>query len=301
MNNSVATHSRQGRLFDMQKLRELNFNNLICVNTPDIATYTFDHYKKNGYEHPSISEYCTACEAKGCNCAADDQTYRLTNISHGAHSSDFFLALKDKPDVSSWHNEPIVFVYETPSLDYGIYKDVAYKSYNKRPSKDWYWIHDAQDYAAYPDRFCGGEYGGFVLSAILTFKLSNVYITNLVKCGLNNAEGKFKGLGCYNEQTIKECYARFLEKELDILQPKIIFAVGSSVEEWVSWFVKDTYYVQQLPHPAGRRRGFRDEHYKAIYFWVIVRALHKAGIIDTAEGSELARMYLERYDEKLNF
>lgn len=281
----------------MQRLRELNFNDLIYVAVPNITTYTFDQYRKNGYEHPSISGYCILCEEKGCNFAADDKAYRLTNISHGAHSSDFFLALKDNPDVTTWHDEPIVFVYETPSLDYGIYKEVAHKGYNKRPSKDWYWIHDDQNYASYPNRFRGGEYGGFVLSAILTFKLSNVYMTNLVKCGLNNPEGKFKGLSHYNEETIKECFSKFLSKELDILKPKVIFAVGSAVEDWLSWFLKDKYYVQQLPHPAGRRRGFRDEHYKAIYFWVVTRALHKAGIIDTDEASELARMYLDRYNE----
>ena len=281
----------------MLRLRNLNFNDIIHVDTPNIAAYTFDQYRKNGYEHHPISGYCISCEKKGCNFAAEDKTYRLTNISHGAHSSDFFLALKNKPDISAWHDEPIVFVYETPSLDYGIYKEVGYKGYAKRPSKDWYWIHDDQNYVSYPNRFSGGQYGGFVLSAILTFRLSNVYLTNLVKCGLNNSEGKFKGIGSYNEETIKECYSKFLQNELEIFKPKVIFAVGSAVEGWVSRFVRDKYCVQQLPHPAGRRRGFRDEHYRAIYFWAITKALHKAGIIDTNEGKELAGMYLDRYDE----
>ncbi len=124
-----------------------------------------------------------------------------------------------------------------------------------------------------------------------------MYLTNLVKCGLNNSEGKFKGIGSYNEETIKECCSKFLQNELEIFKPKVIFAVGSAVEGWVLRFVKDKYCVQQLPHPAGRRRGFRDEHYRAIYFWAIIKALHNAGIIDTNEGKELAGMYLDRYDE----
>ena len=283
----------------MDKLRELNFKELLHIDAPNVAAYTFDQYRMNGYEHPSISGYCIACEEKGCNVAADDDTYRLTHISHGAHAIDYFSALKAKPDLTGWHDEPIVFVYETPSLDYGIYRAVAYKGYNKRPSKDWYWIHGDQAPKLYPDRFGGGEYGGFVWGAVQTFRLSNVYITNLVKCGLNNNEGKFKGLDAYNEETIKECYSRILEKELDILNPKIVFAVGSAVEKWVSRFVQGRYYVQPLPHPAGRRRGLRDEHFKAIYFWVAARALHKAGVIDTNEGSDLARMFLERYDVQI--
>jgi hypothetical protein len=116
----------------------------------------------------------------------------LANISHGAHFIDYFLALKVYPEVSGWHGEPIMFVYENPNLDYDIYKDLAYKGYHKRPSKDWYWIHEDQESVIYPERFWGGEYGGFVSSVIMTFKLFNVYIPNHVKCCMNNPEGKFK-------------------------------------------------------------------------------------------------------------
>ncbi len=66
----------------------------------------------------------------------------------------------------------------------------------------------------------------------------------------------------------------------------------------MKWFVKGKIYIQQLPHPAGR--SFKNEHYKAIYFWNITRALHKVGIIDTNEGKELAKMYLEEYDSKIS-
>jgi hypothetical protein len=144
------------------------------------------------------------------NLSTESEDFRLRNISHGAHSSDFFLALKEKMDISLWHQEPVVFVYESPSLDYGIYREVPFQGFHKHPSKDWYWIHEDQDPARYPSRFSGGQYGGFVLSAILTFKLANVYMTNLVKCGLGNAEGRFKGLGSYKEECVKNCYEEVL-------------------------------------------------------------------------------------------
>ncbi len=72
--------------------------------------------------------------------------------------------------------------------------------------------------------------------------------------------------------------------------------MGTDVYKEVKKFVKKTYYVQQLPHPAGR--SFRADHYKPIYFWGLTRALHKAGIINTDEGCELARLYLDKYDER---
>lgn len=279
-----------------KELRRLNFGKLISIDSPVIEDYTFETYQNNGNEHSPINGYCISCEENNINLANDDNTFRLTNISHGAHSSDFFLALNGNIDRSGWHEKPIVFVYESPSLDYGIYKEVHYKGYNKHPSKDWYWIHDDNEIVYYPDRFTGGEYGGFVLSCILTFKLKNVYITNLIKCGLNIEIGRFKGLSSYQNKCIENCYNKFLKEEFFILNPAVVFAVGSAVEGWIKYFVKDSFFVQQLPHPAGRRRGFRDEHYKVLYFWLVARALHKAGIIQTGEASQLSKLFLERYE-----
>jgi len=276
---------------NMKGLRRLNFRDLISVGVQDVDSYTFDEYKENGKEHLNLNGYCIDCEEKGCNKANDDETYQLKYISHGTHSSDFLLALDETIDTSDWHKEPILFIYETPSLHYGIYEPVLYRKYNKHPSKYWYWIPNEKSRVSYPARFCGG-YGDFILSAIITFRLSNVYMTNLVKCGLNNEEGDFKGLSFYKEETINNCYRKFLEKEIDIMKPKVIFTVGSLVESKVKKLIKDSYYIQQLPHPAGRKRY---DHYKAIYFWGITQALHKAGIINTNEGCELAKMYLEKY------
>jgi len=280
------------------ELRRLNFQELITLGVPDVDAYTFDQYRKNGYEHRPINGYCVSCEKQGLNISPEDERYRLSNISHGAHSSDFFRALKNAPDTSQWHQESVIFLYESPSLDYGIYREVEFLGYAKRPSRDWFWLHGDQDPVEYPARFRGGEYGGFVLSAISTFRLANVYITNLVKCGLNDKDGMFKGLGSYNEECVKNCYHTILSKELAIVQPKVIFAVGSAVADWLHHLPTGNAFIQQLPHPAGRRRGFLDEHYRALYFWLVVRALHKVGIIQSDEGSQLAIKYLEKYESE---
>lgn len=280
----------------MRDIRMLNFNKLLSIDVPDIGFYTFDEYRENGYEHKPIRGYCISCEEKGCSVAKDDDSFRLANISHGAHSSDFFRALQNRPDTSDWHQEPVMFVYESPDLNYGIFKEADYKGYRKHPAKKWCWIQEDREAISYPVCFWGNEFGGFVLSVIQTFKLTNVYMTNLVKCGLNNDGGICKDLSSYQDETVKNCYAHYLAQEISILKPKIIFAVGSVVEAWLKWFVKPPILVQHLPHPAGCRSGLRDEQYRAVYFWGIVRTLHKTGIIDTDEGSMLARMYLDKYD-----
>jgi len=283
---------------DLKALRRLNFDGIMQVGVPDVESYTFDEYRKNGYEHKPLRGYCISCERKNINTSAEDESYVLTNISHGAHSSDFFLALKEKYGISGWHQEPVIFVYESPSLGYDIYQEVPFEQFKKHPAKEWYWIHEDQDPVKYPACFSGGQYGGFVLSAILTFKLANVYMTNLVKCGLNNKDGKFQGLGSYREECVRNCYEEVLSKELNIIKPKVVFAVGSAVAYWMSNLTGGNSFIQQLPHPAGKRRGFRDEHYKALYFWLTVHALHKAGVVPVEEGSQLARTYLENYESE---
>ncbi len=82
------------------------------------------------------------------------------------------------------------------------------------------------------------------------------------------------------------------------MNPKVVFAVGSAVADWVSHLTGGKSFIQQLPHPAGRRRGFRDEHYKVLYFWLTVHALHKAGVVPVEEGSQLARTFLEEYESE---
>jgi hypothetical protein len=75
---------------NLRRLRELNFHELISVGVVDPCTYTFSDYEKAGYVHSGIAEYCVSCESKGCHVCPGDSGYRLTNISHGAHSTDYF-------------------------------------------------------------------------------------------------------------------------------------------------------------------------------------------------------------------
>jgi len=278
-------------------LRKLNFQKILKFNHEiDVESYDYLRYKENNYQHQKISGYCIACEELGCSHSSEDNNYKLTNISHGTHSSDIFQSLFEKIDISNWYQDPIMFVFESPSLDYGIFQDLEFNGVKKRPSKLWYWIHQDQSIVTYPDKFRGMEYGAFVLSAILTFKIANAYITNLIKCGMNNSEGKYKGLNSYKQETIEKCYDQILSEEIEIHNPKVIFAFGSNVERQLIRLTGNKRLIQQLPHPAGQQRGFRNEHYKAIFFWNIIAAMHKVGIISTEDGCEFARIFLEKYD-----
>lgn len=110
----------------VRELKRLNFADLLHLEYADVASYGFGEYRNNDHRHPRIVGYCIECERTGHSTAANEPGFSLKNISHGAHTVDFLAALREPVDVTGWHEEPVLFVYEAPSLDYGIYEPVPY-------------------------------------------------------------------------------------------------------------------------------------------------------------------------------
>jgi hypothetical protein len=276
----------------LQKLKELNFNDLLILDT-DVSKYDFNEYIKNGCH--KIKGFCTKCEEKGINFCPDDENYKLQAISHGSMSNDFILALKnEKIDTSNWKNDGVLFIMEGPSNIYDFYEEKEYNGFKKYPSVEWYWIHDNQDKYIYPDYFKGGEYGRFFNSIIFTFELKNAYLTNFVKCGLNDKDGNYKGINDYNQECVKYCFNEYLLREIEILKPKIVFCFGSNPENylWNNYPKEYPFHVISLPHPAGQRRGFKDVFYRHLYFNLILEGLFKSGIYSFEETIEKYKAFL---------
>jgi hypothetical protein len=263
-------------------LKKLNFKNLLIVDdTVDAETYDFNKYHENG-KH-LVKGYCLRCEEKGYHVCPTDESYKLTNISHGASTADLLQAT-DQTDIdfSDWHQQGVLFLMESPSIDgWGLYNEVSYHGYNKRPAKLWYWIHEKQQKRSYPQEFRASRYGLLFNSLVFTFKLKNAYLTNLVKCGLNNQENGYKGIESYNPACISTCFDNFLSKEIEMVSPKVVFCFGTSVlnKLRVLYAGELPFQVIGLPHPAGQRRGFKDEFYKHLYYSMVLEGLYKAGIV----------------------
>ncbi len=166
----------------------------------------------------------------------------------------------------------------------------------KCPTKKWYWIHDEIRECRYPDYFKGRQYGELIASIIATFKLSNAYLTNLIKCGLNDKDGKrYKGIAVYEPKCIECCCDRFFKKEIELMDPKVIFTFGSRVYEHVNICLraKEKAFVVGLPHPARRRGGFKDEYYNVLYYCMIAKWLYKTGVIDKQFYTEKMERFAE--------
>lgn len=283
----------------LAKLRLLNFSRLLELAHTSPAHYTFSEYCKNGFRHPSLRRFCTECERLNCHTyELNKKVFRLQNISHGTHAADFLASVDGPVETVGWHEEPVLFIYESPSLDYNIYETVEIEGIKKRPTKLWYWIHEKQKPYKFPDEFSGFKYGTFILSCILTFQLKNAYVTNLVKCGLNTEDGdQFLGLAHFDAQCVRSCIRNYLQKEVDILQPKVIFAFGARVYSWVTQEVRTAAPIHQLPHPAGARRGFKNIYFRILYFWQVAIALHRTGVLTTSEMEELGRIFVREYKD----
>ncbi len=277
-------------------LKELNFKKLISVDYDCIDNYSFDVYKKNGCKH-IIENYCTLCEEENVNCYNDSEykTYKLQNISHGAHSKDFLEALEPIIDTKDWHNDGVMFIMENPSKDYGIYdKDVGNgKQYKKNPSKLWYWIEQELKGKEYPIGFKRGSYGDLIESAILTFKLKNAYVTNVVKCGLNDENDNYKNTDYLQKKCIEKCIKEYLMEEIEIIKPKVIFAFGKNSKSRIDEFCKgnsmDKINVFKLPHPA---RFLEDEYFKTLYFCLMAKGLCKSEVISEKYYIEMMKKFL---------
>lgn len=269
-------------------LKSLNFNDLLLLNDNiNVDNYNFEEYLKNE-KHP-VKGYCTRCEAKGCNTCPSNDSFRLTNISHGASTDDLLSATDTTDnDFSDWHIEGVLFLMEGPSVDgWGLYEEVEYNGFKKRPAQLWYWLHEKHKALNYPSEFRGARYGTLFNSIVFTFKLRNAYLTNLVKCGLNNIDGNFEGFQKYNPETIRTCYENFLTKEIEAINPKVIFCFGSNVYKYLYQQYsneKFPWVVICLPHPARGRSGFTDELFRHSYYSMVLEGLYEAGIISIDEA-----------------
>lgn len=278
------------------ELNKINFLDIILLDIDDIESYCFEQYHINGDEHP-IKSYCTSCEEE-IGHITDEEGFALYNISHGTYSSDFIAASNSYICTDGWNEAGVMFVMENPSKDYDIYKTVEVTkedgaTYAKRPSRQWYWIHNKQDILEFPNNFAGRKYGEFVASAIYTFRLKNAYLTNLVKCGLNTPDGQsFKGTNSYNPECVRKCYSKNLCREIELVKPRVIFAFGRNTYDWLRELTNGIKIVM-LPHPARSQNGFTNDFYQTLYFCLIAKWLCNENVISNEFYAELMQKYAD--------
>ena len=272
-----------------QLLNRINFNKILSIDHDDIDNYSFQDYENNSFKH-KIKGFCTLCEKANCYKAKTDDSFFLQTIGHGAHSLDFLQAFNQEIDFNDWHDDGVLFLFETPSGAYDFYTPIKFKGITKKPTSEWYFVHERIQNCEYPEHFVGNKYGKLIASIIVTFKLKNAYMTDLVKCGLNNNNGEFKNMDHMKSETISNCYKNYMEREIRILSPKVIFTFGSNVTLWLKNNL-NKIPIFDMPHPTGGRRGFKDTFFNTLYFWIVAKALYQTKIISDNELHDLTNRF----------
>lgn len=228
---------------------------------------------------------CSACEEKRCAGPVDNKKnngYQLKYVSHGAHALDFCQRMDIEPD-DTWNDIPVLFLFENPSVQY----DDQYEVHEgKCPARKWYWLRDGNEEKdfSYPQYFRQGCYGDLVASLIKMFKLGNAYMTNFVKCSMNDTDGKrYLGTTEYKEECIETCFTNVLLKEIEILttykKEIVVFAFSNRVYELAQQYLRNVKGVHcslcLMPHPASR---LPNEYRKYVLFGKVYKMLSNRGV-----------------------
>lgn len=277
------------KLIDIQKkLNEFSFKKVI-----EKPQYTGQSWEDRESFISCNKGCCTSCEKHG-HAKPDSEAYdgyQLKYVSHGAHALDFCESMKDVSPDDSWNDTPVLFLFENPSLDYGkLYGAAIEECYDKRPAQMWYWLHEGfkeEDLLLYPKYYRQGCYGGLVASLIKTFRLGNAYMTNFVKCAMNDAEGKrYLGTAEYDNECIATCFKKILYREVEILtdgfdRDIVVFAFSQRVYDLAQQYfggvqdLQGKYTLCLMPHPASR---LANEYRKYVIFGKVYKTLTNCGI-----------------------
>lgn len=235
--NSIRTPIEYKRAMN-EELRDLNFQKLLKYPKGIAAS----DIRKGAFK---CSAYCTKCE--------DDDLLKnregtLFQMSHAAHTTDYEDMIGSK--LMPKFDYPIMFLLESPGGDYGN-GDSNIVGAKRPPVNHFYWVSEDMD--KWPIHAVKG-YGEYFAYLMYEFGLSNVYITNMVKCSYKE-EGNpsFVPLKA-NDGILINCIDEFLKKEIELFKPKIIFSYGDRV---TNAFEKNglrscgDFWLKKLWHPAS--------------------------------------------------
>jgi hypothetical protein len=126
-----------------------------------------------------------------------------------------------------------MFLLENPGGDYGSGAEIEFQGHLKLPPvKHYYWTPNVPEPPDWPRRleqFETNFYGSYFAYLMWRHQLSNVYITNLIKCRfrLDGSKGTVPTPDAIGEH----CTSRFLRREIDAFGPRLVFCFGGKTHE----------------------------------------------------------------------
>jgi hypothetical protein len=224
------------------RLRDLNFLELLHYGGQPSPASRYEESQR-----PQCSGYCVSCENDGL---VQKNGGRLDLMSHGCDSADFEAILGPMPKSGPGVPEPILFLLENPGMNYGNGKKVKFDGFEKEPPVKHYYFSPSTD--VWPnklDEFQGNFYGPYFAYLMRKHQLTNVYITNLVKCKYHDSRDKT----VYTPTDIyKKCVDLWLRREIKYFDPKLVVCFGGRAEGGFKFAYSETSPIKSvcLYHPS---------------------------------------------------
>lgn len=224
-----------------QALEGLNFSSILRYEKPVKRCC-----RSNDGESPlhKCTGFCHDCEDKGIVPKGGSSSILM---SHGC-SSDDFVSIIGKPLPKVKCDLPIMFLLENPGGDYGNGEAVTCNGVIKNPPINHFYF--SSGLTQWPTEIADIKihYGDYFAYLMARFGLSNVYITNCIKCKYTDA---------YYDKTAENCIKRFLEREIRIFSPRLIVCFSKQVsDELLYKKIQDPGKLKKvcLLHPAADSR-----------------------------------------------
>lgn len=194
--------------------------NLHRLNFKELLHYPEEVRPANYYETPAAcTGFCIECEKTG---ALDRAKGKLTLMSHACDTDDFEVLLGEKLSPVQPVNAPVMFLLEDPGGDYNLGENITFSGSTKKPPVNHYYF--STGLSSWPksiDSLDGNFYGSYFAYIMKRHSLTNVYMTNTVKC---------KRVGVENPHIIEDvCVRTFLAKEIAEFSPISVFCFGTKV------------------------------------------------------------------------
>ncbi len=165
----------------LQELESLNFSDILDYGRP------VKKISKSDHPFNTCKGFCHDCEDKGI---APKDKAKVVRMSHGCTSDDFARILGSQlPEAKC--ALPIMFLLENPGGDYDLGEDCQCDGMVKQPpNKHYYFSSGMKRWPTDVSEIGSNHYGDYFAYLMAKFGLSDVYITNCIKC-------KYDG-DCYN-------------------------------------------------------------------------------------------------------
>lgn len=228
---------------------------LADINFREILDYGGQPEVRNRYPRSlACSGYCIDCEESG---VLGESGGQLSLMSHGCDSADFETILGPMPLAGSGVTMPVLFLLENPGAD-GRYRngiEIAFRGSRKKPPVNhYYWTPSARPWPSCVADFIADPhfYGPYFAYLMQRHQLTNVYITNLVKCKWTQAVADdYRGVGA--AVVTRHCTERFLAREFALFGPRLVVCLGGNAERGYQEFSRrfpSAALVANLMHPA---------------------------------------------------